>query len=95
MKEEEFELEDSRDIVERYLGLSLKTFLLAVTFVILMGIYIGIILYGTNSVNVLLRLQTYENYLQEEIHSLKQENAGLQKEYFELKEIAGENDSKR
>ncbi len=95
MKEEEFELEDSRDIVERYLGLSLKTFLLAVTFVILMGIYIGIILYGTNSVNVLLQLQTYENYLQEEIHSLKQENAGLQKEYFELKEIAGENDSKR
>ncbi len=94
IKEEEYELEDSRDIIERYLGLRTKTFLLLATFVILMGIYIGVILYGKNSVNVLLQLQTYESYLHDEIKKLKHENAKLQKEYFELKEISGETDKR-
>ncbi len=94
IKEEDVEIEDSRDIIERYLGLSAKTFFILVTFVILMGIYIGVILYGKNSINVLLRLQTYESYLKDEIKELKQENAELQKEYFELKEISGETDKR-
>ena len=90
IKEEEIEIEESLDIVERYLGLSYKTFLALVSVVILMGIYIGVILYGKNSVNVLLNLQTYEMSLKEEIEQLKNENAKLQKEYFELKEISGD-----
>ena len=94
IKEEDFEVEEHLSLTERYLGLSLKTFLLLTTFVILMGIYIGIILYGTNSVNILLKLQTYESYLEDEIQTLKQENAKLQKEYFELKEISGETDKR-
>ncbi len=94
IKEEDFEVEEELSLTQKYLGLSTKTFLLLVTFVILMGIYIGVILYGKNSINVLLGLQTYESYLKDEIHQLKQENAKLQKEYFELKEISGETDKR-
>lgn len=90
IKKEGFEIEEHLDIVERYLGFSYKTFLLLVSGVILAGIYIGVILYGKNSINVLLRLQTYEGSLKEEIGNLKNENAKLQKEYFELKEISGD-----
>jgi cell division protein FtsB len=90
IKEENLEIEENLDIFEKYLGFSAKTFLLMVTFVILIGIYIGIILYGKNSINVLLKLQTYKSILQEDIQRLKNENAMLQKEYFELKEISGE-----
>ncbi len=92
IKEEELELEKHHDIIKHYLGLSSKTFFLLVFFVILMGIYIGIILYGKNSINVLLQLQAYEEYLQSDIERLKKENAALQKEYFELKEISAEPD---
>ena len=94
IKEEDFEVEEHLSLTERYLGLSLKTFLFLATFVILMGIYIGIILYGKNSINVLLGLQNYESYLRDEIEALKEQNAKLQKEYFELKEISGESDKK-
>jgi len=87
IKEEDVEIEDSLDIFEKYLGFSAKTFLLMVVFVIIMGIYIGVILYGKNSITVLTKLQTYESYLKDDIQRLKQQNAELQKEYFELKEI--------
>ena len=94
IKEEDFEVEEDLELTQKYLGLSTKTFLLLVTFVILMGVYIGVILYGKNSINVLLGLQTYETYLHNEIEHLKKENAKLQKEYFELKEISGESDKR-
>ena len=94
IKEEDFELDEHLSLTERYLGLSIKTFLFLTIFVILMGIYIGIVLYGKNSINVLLGLQNYESYLQDEIQTLKEQNAKLQKEYFELKEISGEADKK-
>ena len=94
IKEEDFKVEEDLELTQKYLGLSTKTFLLLATFVILMGVYIGVILYGKNSINVLLGLQTYETYLQKEIEHLKRENAKLQKEYFELKEISGESDKR-
>jgi len=93
-KEEEFEVEEHLDIIQRYLGLQAKTFYILLLFVVGMGIYIGIILYGKNSVFVLLKLQTYESYLQEDIARLKKQNASLQKEFFELKEISGESEKK-
>lgn len=94
IKEENFEAEEKLGLTQKYLGFSTGTFLLLVTFVILIGIYIGVILYGKNSINVLIGLQTYESYLKEEINHLKQENAKLQKEYFELKEISGDSDKR-
>jgi hypothetical protein len=74
-------------LTERYLGLSLPKFLIAVFLVLLLGTYIGILLFGDNSLEVLLELEEYEGYLQDEISRLKAENADLQKEYFELKEL--------
>ncbi|QOP40308.1 hypothetical protein [Sulfurimonas marina] len=84
------EIDNEQNVVQRYLGLSLKKFFILVFLVIAFGIYLGIILYGTNSVEVLLNLQDYETYLQNEVVRLKSENAELQREYFELKEISAQ-----
>ena len=90
-KEELFEdIDTSQSITQKYLGLSLKKFFILFVFVILLGIYLGVLLYGTNSLEVLFGLQDYENYLQDEVVRLKNENAQLQREYFELKEISAQ-----
>ncbi|WP_373071669.1 hypothetical protein [Sulfurimonas sp.] len=82
------EIDNSQSITEEYLGLSLKKFLFLLFIVLALGIYIGILFYGNNSLEVLFGLQDYENFLESEISRLKSENASLQKEYFELKEIS-------
>ncbi len=90
-KEELFEgIDTSQTITQKYLGLSLQKFFLLFFLVILLGIYLGVLLYGTNSLEVLFGLQDYENYLQNEVVHLKKENAELQREYFELKEISAQ-----
>lgn len=82
------EIDNSQGITQEYLGLSAGKFLLFFSIVIGFGIYLGVIFYGTNSLEVLVGLQDYENYLQTEVIKLKSENAELQREYFELKEIS-------
>jgi hypothetical protein len=47
----------------------------------------GFIFFGNNSLSVLLDLEEHQNYLVEDIERLKAENAKLQKQYFELKEL--------
>jgi amino acid permease len=90
-KEELYEdLDTYQSITEKYLGLSVGKFFLLVVLIVLLGIYIGILLYGTNSLEVLFELQDYEHYLQIEVTNLKAENAELQREYFELKEISAQ-----
>ncbi|MCK9492659.1 MAG: hypothetical protein M0Q24_11305 [Sulfurimonas sp.] len=84
------DIDSSQSITQKYLGLSLAKFLSLILIVLALGIYIGILLYGTNSLEVLFELQEYENYLQSEVHRLKHENAELQREYFELKEISAQ-----
>jgi hypothetical protein len=81
-------IDDTKGITQKYLGLSLTKFLVLLLLVLASGIYIGILLYGTNSLEVLLGLEDYEGYLQSEIERLRTQNAELQKEYFELKEIS-------
>lgn len=88
------EIDNTQSITEKYLGLSLIKFSFLFVVVLILGIYIGILFYGTNSLEVLFGLQEYENYLQGEILRLKNENADLQKEYFELKEISAPVSSK-
>jgi len=92
MKEETLyeEIDTEVDFTQRYFGLSFNRSLLFLGIVVAFGIYIGIIFYGTNSLEVLLGLQDYENYLQNEVVRLKEQNAELQREYFELKEISAE-----
>lgn len=82
------EIDNTQSITEKYLGLSLIKFSFLLGLVLILGVYIGILFYGTNSLEVLFGLQDYEHYLQSEITRLKNENAELQKEYFELKEIS-------
>ncbi len=89
MQNDEFyeEIETKESFTERYLGLSLGKFLLALFGVLWLGVYIGILLFGDNSLEVLLGIEEYQTYLDNEVQNLKNENSQLQKEYFELKEL--------
>ncbi|MBN1839398.1 MAG: septum formation initiator [Campylobacterales bacterium] len=51
------------------------------------GLYIGDVLFGKSSLDVLLNLQADKDTLSQKIQSLKEENAVLQKEYFELRQL--------
>ncbi len=92
MRNEELyeEIDNSQSITQKYLGLSITKFMLLFFIVLALGIYMGILLYGTSSLEVLFGLQDYESYLQSEVFRLKNENAELQREYFELKEISAQ-----
>ena len=68
-------------------GLSLQTLLLTMVAILLFGIYVGVLMYGENSLTVLLHLQEKKSALQEEARMLKSQNQKLQKEYFELKQL--------
>lgn len=89
--EELFEdIDNTQSITQEYLGLSLNKFFALFAIVIALGIYLGVLLYGNNSLEILFGLQDYENYLQDEVYRLKDENAELQREFFELKEISAQ-----
>ena len=91
MQEELFEeIDNTQSLTQEYLGLSLTRFFLLFVMVLAFGIYLGLILYGTNSLEILFGLQEYELYLQDEVYMLKHENAALQREFFELKEISAQ-----
>lgn len=53
--------------------------------VLILGVYIGTLFFGTNSLEVLLELRKKENELSYRVERLRSDNAQLQKEYFELK----------
>ncbi len=72
---------------ERLFGLSISKFLLAVAFILTAGTYLSLILFGDNSLSVLLQLEEYQEFLSDDIEHLKAENAALQKQYFELQEL--------
>jgi len=55
--------------------------------VIVVAVYVGLLLFGTNSVEVLYTLKVQKKSLERSIKYLKKENARLQKEFFELKEL--------
>lgn len=92
MKNEELfdEIDTSQDFLQKYLGLSFKKFFILIFLVVSFGVYLGALLYGTNSLEVLFGLQEYESSLKSEVKRLKKENSELQREYFELKEISAQ-----
>jgi cell division protein FtsB len=55
--------------------------------VISFGIYVGDLLFGKSSLDVLLSLQNDKEVLKKNVHNLKEQNAILQKEYFELRDL--------
>jgi cell division protein FtsB len=73
--------------IGRVAGLSLQTLLLTTIAILLFGIYVGVLMYGENSLTVLLHLQEKKSALHEEARMLKSQNQKLQKEYFELKQL--------
>lgn len=73
--------------VERIAGLSIKAFLLTAIAILVFGIYVGILIYGENSLTVLNQLKEKKEALLKESRMLKSENQRLQKEYFELKQL--------
>jgi len=58
-----------------------------VVLVVGFGLYIGDVLFGKSSLDVLLNLQADKDTLTAKIKNLKEENAVLQKEYFELRQL--------
>ena len=68
------EIDKSQSITEKYFGLSLGKFIIAFCIVLFSGIYIGSLLYGTNSLQVYMKLEDYNGYLKAQIVTLKQQN---------------------
>ena len=68
-------------------GFSLKTFLVTAIGILLFGIYVGVLMYGENSLTVLNQLKEKKESLSLGGKALKVENQRLQKEYFELKQL--------
>lgn len=79
--EQEIEEWDSKGV-----SFYLKIFSLLVV-VVGFGIYVGDMLFGKSSLDVLLDLQSNKQILEKSVESFKQENEILQKEYFELKDL--------
>ncbi|MBZ7986631.1 hypothetical protein [Campylobacter canadensis] len=73
-------------------GLILQAFFVIVI-AVFFGIYFGLIFFGNSSVEVLQDLNERTNALQNQIYKLNQENAKLQKDYFELLSIQGDYDN--
>jgi len=71
-------------------GIPLRRIAVALAAVIALGIYAGVLLFGPNSLTVLLGLEEQHATLARHIKSLKARNAALQKEYFELKQLEPE-----
>ena len=68
-------------------GFSLKTLLVTVIGILLFGVYVGVLIYGENSLTVLNQLKEKKQSLSQEEKALKVENQRLQKVYFELKQL--------
>ncbi|CAI8217979.1 MAG: septum formation initiator [Sulfurovum sp.] len=62
----------------------------SIAFTMFLSYHISIILFGDNSIEVYSSLKDKKVYLESEITRLQKENANLQKEYFELKNLEPE-----
>ena len=78
---------EERDKEEGIADFSLKTFLVTTIGILLFGIYVGVLMYGENSLTVLNQLMEKKESLIREERALKVENQRLQKVYFELKQL--------
>ena len=68
-------------------GLSIKALLITAIGILLFGVYLGILIYGENSLTVLKHLEEKKEGLLLQEKKLKSENQKLQKIYFELKQL--------
>lgn len=56
---------------------------------LLIAVYVGTLLFGKNSFEVLLKLDDEHDRLEREVEDLNRQNAQLQKDYFEYKQLEG------
>ncbi len=61
--------------------------LLIILIILFLGVYFGNLFFGQNSLEIFLNLKNEKESIDYEIDSLIRENARLQKEYFELKDL--------
>ena len=64
--------------------------MVSIAFTIFLSYHVANTLFGTNSLEVYNSLKYKKIYLENEIIRLQEENAYLQKEYFELKNLEPE-----
>ena len=74
-------------------GVSIKTLLLTLLVLLSLGIYIGVVIYGENSLTVLYRLKEKQEKLSSQKKQLQQQNVRLQKHFFELKQFEARSQS--
>ena len=72
---------------QEWLGFSLKSMLLILVGIVLLGLYIGVLLFGENSLVILNRLEHDRERLMQEKREMQTSNQKLQKEYFELLQL--------
>jgi len=77
----------TREKEEGIAGFSLKTLLATMLGILLFGIYVGVLMYGENSLSVLNALKEKKEHLTEEKRAIMSENQKLQKIFFELKQL--------
>jgi len=74
----------------RWFGFSLKSLLLILLGIVAFGFYVGVLLFGENSLAVLRSIEREKRDLLRQQHDYRQANQRLQKQYFELLQITGE-----
>jgi hypothetical protein len=72
-----------------WFGFSVRSLLLIVLGIFLFGFYVGVLLFGENSLEVLNGLYREKAQLANEKMRLQRQNQKLQKQYFELLQITG------
>lgn len=68
-----------------------KKIIIAFGLIVFTGIYLGVILFGENSILALWHLKQEKQELTKEIDDTKNKNQELQKEYFLLKQLEPKN----
>ncbi len=72
---------------ENLAGFSLKTLLITAIGILIFGIYVGVLMFGENSLTVWTALKEKRKNLSIERKVLKTKNQKLQKKYFELEQL--------
>ena len=73
-----------------FLGVPIQRIIIVLVVVVVLGIYAGVLLFGPNSLMVLMGIEEQRTSYEWYIKTLKAKNAALQKEYFELKQLEPE-----
>lgn len=66
---------------------TLRLYIIGLACILIVGIYVGLLLFGNNSIEVLLMRNETATKLENDIKKLKNENVSMQKQIFELRSL--------